>query len=81
MMTDYAKEKDAPLTQQAYSGAAAAEKVHAGLLKEAADMDTFDKDTIYVCPICGYVMSGDVIPERCPVCGGPKRQYEVFEAK
>lgn len=81
MMTDYAKEKDAPLTQQAFSGAAAAEKVHAGLLKEAADMDTFDKDTIYVCPICGYVMSGDVIPERCPVCGGPKRQYEVFEAK
>ena len=80
MMEDYAKEKDAPLTKQAFSGAAAAEEVHAGLLKEAADMDNFDKDTIYVCPICGFVMAGDMIPERCPVCGGPKRQYEEYKA-
>ena len=80
MMEDYAKEKDAPLTKQAFSGAAAAEEVHAGLLKEAADMDNFYKDTIYVCPICGFVMAGDMIPERCPVCGGPKRQYEEYKA-
>ena len=80
MMEDYAKEKDAPLTKQAFSGAAAAEEVHAGLLKEAADIDNFDKDTIYVCPICGFVMAGDMIPERCPVCGGPKRQYEEYKA-
>lgn len=78
MMEEYAGEKSAPLTGQAFSGAAAAEKVHAGLLKEASDMDHFEKDTIYVCPICGYVMAGELIPERCPVCGGPKRQYEVF---
>lgn len=81
MMEEYADEKGALLTKQAFSGAAAAEKVHAGLLKEAGDMEAFDKDTIYVCPICGYVMAGDYIPERCPVCGGPKRQYQVFEAK
>ena len=81
MMEEYADEKGALLTKQAFSGAAAAEKVHAGLLKEAGDMESFDKDTIYVCPICGYVMAGDYIPERCPVCGGPKRQYQVFEAK
>lgn len=81
MMEKYAGEKSAPLTGQAYAGAAAAEKVHAGLLKEAADMDHFEKDTIYVCPICGYVMAGEYIPERCPVCGGPKRQYEVFSAE
>lgn len=78
MMEEYAGEKSDPLTGQAFSGAAAAEKVHAGLLKEASDMDHFEKDTIYVCPICGYVMAGELIPERCPVCGGPKRQYEVF---
>ena len=81
MMEEYADEKGALLTKQAFSGAAAAEKVHAGLLKEAGDMETFDKDTIYVCPICGYVMAGDSIPERCPVCGGAKRQYQIFEAK
>lgn len=81
MMEEYAGEKSAPLTGQAFSGAAAAEKVHAGLLKEVSDMDHFEKDTIYVCPICGYVMAGEFIPERCPVCGGPKRQYEVFSAE
>ena len=80
MMEEYADEKEAPLTKQAYWGAAAAEKVHAGLLKEAADMEGFEKDRIYVCPICGYVMAGAHVPERCPVCGGPSRQYEVFEA-
>lgn len=80
MMEEYACEKGAPLTEQAYWGAAAAEKVHAGLLKEASSMEEFKKDTIYVCPICGYVMAGEHIPERCPVCGGPKRQYEVFQA-
>lgn len=47
----------------------------------ASDMDHFEKDTIYVCPICGYVMVWEFIPERCPVCGGPKRQYEVFCAE
>ena len=81
MMEEYADENGALLTRQAFSGAAAAEKVHAELLKEATDMEGFQKETIYVCPICGYVMAGDYIPERCPVCGGPSRQYEVFQAK
>lgn len=80
MLEEYAEEKAAPLTGQAFAGAAAAEKVHAGLLEEASAMEHFEKDTIYVCPICGYVMAGEYIPERCPVCGGPKRQYEVFQA-
>lgn len=79
MMEAYADQEQAPLAKQAFSGAAAAEKVHAKLLKEAADLDGFAKETIYVCPICGYVMAGDSIPDRCPVCGGPSRQYEKFE--
>ena len=33
----------------------------------------------WICPVCGYVMTGDKAPERCPVCGGSKKQYEVFE--
>ena len=81
MMEEYAKEKEAPLSRQAFSGAGAAERVHAELLKEASNVEAFAEETIYVCPICGFVMSGDLIPERCPVCGGPKRQYEEFRAK
>lgn len=78
-MEEYAGEEQALLAKQAFSGAAAAERVHAKLLSEAADLEGFEKETIYVCPICGYVMAGNSIPERCPVCGGPSRQYQKFE--
>lgn len=78
MMADYAKEHESPLARQAYLGASAAEKVHAELLEKAADVENFPERAVYVCPICGYVMTGDNLPDRCPVCGGPKRQYEVF---
>lgn len=79
IMEEYAMEQDKPLARQAFAGAAAAEKVHAELLKEASNMDQYDRESIYVCPICGYVMAGEAVPERCPVCGGPKRQFEVFQ--
>lgn len=79
MMAEYAKEQESPLAEQAYRGAAAAEKEHASLLKKASRMECFKEDAIYVCPICGYVMTGASAPERCPVCGGPQKQYEAFE--
>lgn len=80
MMAEYAVKEHAPLTKQAFSGAAAAEKIHAKLLKEASAIEEFEKETVFVCPICGYVMAGDEIPNRCPVCGAPKRQFEVFQS-
>ena len=81
MMEEYARAHKSPLSEQAYAGAAAAEQEHALLLKKASDLETFEEETIYVCPICGYVMSGEKVPERCPVCGGPKRQFEVYQTK
>lgn len=81
MMEAYAKEQQAPLARQAYAGASAAEKEHASLLERASDVEHFTENVIYVCPICGYVMTGEQPPERCPVCGGPQRQYEVFQAE
>lgn len=78
MIAEYAGEHGSPLAEQAYTGAAMAEKVHMALLRQAADMENFAEDRIYVCPVCGYVMAGDSVPDRCPVCGGPKKQYEVF---
>jgi len=80
MMADYAAAHNAPLTLHAYEGALAAEKVHAKLLEEASGLDSFHREEIYVCPICGYVMTGDKLPDRCPVCGGPRRQYEEFRS-
>lgn len=81
MVAGYAKDHNSPLAEQAYKGAAMAEKVHAELLEQASDVERFSETTVYVCPVCGYVMTGDVPPERCPVCGGPKKQYEVYDAK
>lgn len=81
MVASYAKTHNSPLTEQACHGAAMAEKVHAELLEQAADMERFSETTVYVCPVCGYVMTGDTPPERCPVCGGPKKQYEIYDAK
>ncbi len=80
MLASYARNHESPLAEQAYMGAAAAEKEHTQLLKQASDVETFAQGEIYVCPICGYVMTGETFPDRCPVCGGPSRQYEVFEA-
>ena len=79
MLASYARAHGSPLTEQAYLGAAAAEKKHAALLDQAAELDESVLPPTYVCPICGYIMTGDDIPESCPVCGGPRRQYEVFE--
>lgn len=78
MLADFARSHNNPLSQQAYTGAAAAEKIHAALLEQAADLEKFSQNKIYVCPICGYVMTGDEPPERCPICGGPAKQYEAF---
>ncbi|MCI8550714.1 MAG: rubrerythrin family protein [Lachnospiraceae bacterium] len=79
-MEQYAAEHESPLARQAYAGASAAEKEHASLLKKAADPENFSEETIYVCPICGYVMTEESASERCPVCGGPKRQFETYRA-
>jgi rubrerythrin len=31
------------------------------------------------CVLCGYVFEGDVLPERCPVCGASKSQFVLLE--
>lgn len=81
MMNDYAKAKEMPLARQAYSGAAAAEKVHSDLLRQAEDMDTFSENTFYVCSVCGYLMTEKSRENRCPICGAPSKQYRTFTAE
>lgn len=76
MLEDYSEECDLPLSRQAYRDAAAAEKIHAELLKEAGDLDGFKRDVIYVCPVCGFVMTSK--KERCPICGAPGRDMKEY---
>lgn len=77
MMEEYAAETKAPVSENAYRGAAAAERVHAKFLEKAKVVEDFDEGTVYVCPICGHVMAGEA-PDRCPVCGGPKHQFKEY---
>ena len=81
MLETYAEETNKPLAAQAYKAASAAEKVHAKLLKEVENLEEFSRETIYVCPICGFLMTDKDVHNRCPVCGSPKREYETYESE
>lgn len=80
LMADYAKEHSYPLSNQAFGDAAAAEKIHAELLKEAADIDGYKEATFFVCPVCGFIMKENDKKERCLICGAPQNQFIKFSA-
>lgn len=63
------------------NAALAAEKVHAGIYRNAraavekgADLEF---KPIHVCSVCGFTMEGDA-PDKCPVCGAPKDKFVTF---
>lgn len=78
MLSEYAKEQELTLSEQAYQDASHAEKIHAKLLKQAQEIDAFNQNHFFVCPICGYLMESDKKEERCPVCGAPAREFKEF---
>jgi rubrerythrin len=54
------------------------EETHAKLYKEAMNHLMAERETAYfVCLVCGYVADG-ILPEQCPVCGAPQKQFEHF---
>jgi rubrerythrin len=56
-----------------------AEKVHAGLFRQALEALRSGKDLsqmdVYLCPFCGDVEFG-VPPEKCPICGAPASKFQ-----
>ncbi len=34
----------------------------------------------WVCPVCGYVFTGEAAPEKCPQCGVPGAKFRAEEA-
>ena len=34
----------------------------------------------WVCPVCGYVFTGDAAPAKCPQCGVPGSKFKAEEA-
>ena len=58
------------------------EEIHHGLYESALNMleksQVMDEKPYYVCQYCGNTVEGEA-PERCPVCGAPKRMFKPIE--
>jgi len=58
------------------------EEIHHGLLKNALDMlekgQSVEEKPFYVCQVCGNTVEGEA-PDRCPVCGAPKKMFKAIE--
>ena len=81
MITEAEKEGN-QAAKISFSGANAAEKVHAELYKKALESVKKGKDLegkdIYVCQICGHTTGGEV-PDECPVCKAKKEKFKKIE--
>jgi len=58
-----------------------AEKIHAGMYKEAKEKADAGKDVeigkVYICPVCGYTVEVEA-PDVCPVCGARHETFKEF---
>ena len=55
------------------------EKIHHGLYEQALKAETagekLKEEPYFVCQGCGYTVGGEA-PERCPVCGAPRKLFK-----
>ena len=58
------------------------ERIHHGLFDTALTKiekgEAIEEKPIYVCQVCGNTVEG-VAPERCPICGAPRRMFKLIE--
>jgi rubrerythrin len=58
------------------------EQIHHALfiaaLSKIEKGETIGEKPIYVCQYCGNTVEGEA-PEKCPVCGAPKRMFKLIE--
>jgi rubrerythrin len=77
-----AEKEDQKPAMFSFKNALAVEEIHHGLYSEALNAVKAGSDLpsakIYVCPVCGNTVIGDV-PDNCPVCNVPKDRF--FEVK
>lgn len=74
-------EKDAI---RSFHYAVEAEKIHSKLYTEAKEAveagNDYDLEYVSVCEVCGHTVK-DGTPEKCPICGAPRDQFEEFKGK
>jgi len=58
------------------------EEIHHGLFKAALEVlqkgQVAEEKPYFVCQYCGNTVEGEA-PERCPVCGAPKRMFKRID--
>jgi rubrerythrin len=58
------------------------EQIHHRLYQDALDRlekgKAMELKPFYVCQYCGNTVEGEA-PEKCPVCGAPKRMFKLIE--
>ena len=58
------------------------EQIHHRLYQDAVNRldkgETMELKPFYVCQYCGNTVEGEA-PEKCPVCGMPKRMFKLIE--
>lgn len=61
-----------------------AEKLHSELFALAKSVvdegEDLEEVKAFVCPICGYTVLGDELPDRCPVCNALAKVFQAFES-
>jgi rubrerythrin len=61
-----------------------AEKLHSELYAAARAAVDAGEDigevVAWVCPVCGYTVVGDNVPERCPICNSLRKVFKEFNA-
>ena len=79
---DQARNEGNQKAEFSFAYALAVEEIHHGLYEKAlaaveAGNDLPDAD-IYVCPVCGNTVEGQV-PDMCPVCSVPGKKFTKIE--
>ena len=79
MMEKYCKDHKHSLAEGAYATALTAEKVHKELLSDLSKEKKVSTVKMYVCPICGHLMTEESKLDRCPSCGAPEREFQQYK--
>jgi len=79
-MIEQAKAEGEKVARTGFSYANAVEKLHEVLYQAALDSVQASKDLpkkrLWVCQVCGNVHEGDEPPEKCAVCGNPRKAFK-----
>lgn len=51
------------------------------LNRERKEAGSFEAANVYVCTICGFIYTGNSLPEVCPVCKVPNWKFEKVEGR